>query len=182
MLIQKHLGLVYKQLHKFKLADDPDAISIGYEALYCAIKDFDSSKGNKISTIATVYIYNALGSYVRKISGKRRIKTVSYNEVVFTDDQEDHELLEYLALSVDIEEEYMHKELCEAAMEAFINEYDKLTNEKHKAILDVWRKSEFVASTKEIGSQVGVSQSYVSQVINNFKFRLKKKLEVYYYD
>lgn len=179
-LITKHSGLVYAQLHKFKLINDPDAESIAYEALYNAIKNFDASKGNKISTVATVYIYNALGSYVRSLNTKRRIVTISYNNLI--DAESDEEFVDFIPSDTDIEGEHLHRELCSAAIKAFNDSYDKLTNETHKKILAAWKASEFTAQTKDIASEVGVSQSYVSQIINNFKFSLRKKLEDIYYD
>lgn len=182
MLIKKHSGLVYSQLHKFKLAQDPEAESIAYEALYNAILNFDDSKGTKLSTVATVYIYNALGSYVRTLNAKRQIQTVSYNSIAYTDDSEEHEFLDLLPSGHSVEGCYIHKEECRLAMQAFNNQYDRLTNEKHKLILAAWKESEFSATTKDIAKDVGVSQSYVSQVINMFKFSLRKELEELHYD
>lgn len=181
-LIANNLGLVYKQLKSFNLANDPDAKSIGYEALYNAIVNYDASKGTKLSTVATVYIYNALGSYVRTLNAKRQIQTVSYNNIAFSDDTEDHEFLDLLSAGTDIEKNYIQKELCRCAIQTFNDKYDKLTNEKHKVILKAWKDSEFTAQTKDIAAEVGVSQSYVSQVINNFKYTLRKELEDMYYD
>ena len=180
-LITKHSGLVYSQLHKFKLAGDPEAESIGYEALYNALRNYDASKGTKLSTIATVYIYNALGCYVRSLNIKRQIQTISYNKPIL-DGSEEREFVEFIPSDVDIERDYIRKELCKAAMETFEALYSKLTNETHKVILAAWKDSEFTAQTKEIAKSIGVSQSYVSQVINNFKHSLKKKLEGIYYD
>ena len=182
MLIQTHSGLVYSQLHKFNLIHDPEAESFAYEALYNAITNFDESKGTKLSTVATVYIYNALGSYVRSLNSSRQIKPISYNNIAYTDDNEEHEFVDLLPSNSDTESDYLLKEEYEYARLAFTMLYDKLTNEKHKLILNVWRESEFTAQTKDIAVEVGVSQSYVSQVINNFKFSLKKKLEEIYYD
>lgn len=181
-LIQLNKGLVYGQLKKFKLLQDPEAESIAYEALYNAICNYDAEKGNKLSTVATVYIYNALGSYVRTLNAKRQIQTISYNNIAYTDDSEEHEFISLLPASENIENTYIHNEVCSYAMEVFNTKYDKLTNEKHKLILKAWKDSEFVAQTKEIAKQTGVSQSYVSQVINNFKYTLKKELEDIYYD
>lgn len=181
-LIEDNKGLVFSQLHKFKLAGDPEAESIGYEALYNAILNYDASKGTKLSTVATVYIYNALGSYVRALNAKRQIQTISYNNIAYSDDSEDHEFVELLSTEETIEEAYIRREVGRYALEAFDRLYDKLANEKHKAILRAWKDSEFTAQTKDIGKQVGVSQSYASQVINNFKYNLRKELEDIYYD
>lgn len=179
MLIQTHSGLVYSQLHKFNLIHDQEAESLAYEALYNAICNFDSSKGNKLSTVATVYIYNALGSYVRSLNKQRQIQTVSYHN---TADDNGNEYIDILSTSVDVEQELINKELYRTVSEVFNIQYEKLANEKHKAIIGLWRDSEFNAQTKDIAKQVGVSQSYVSQIINNFKYILKKKLEDIYYD
>lgn len=182
MLIQTHSGLVYSQLHKFNLIQDQEAESIAYEALYNAIKDFDNSKGTKISTLATVYIYNALGSYIRTLNKKRVIQVVSYNNIAYTDDADDHEFVDILPSDESIEDNYVKSELHQYTRSVFNELYDKLTNDKHKLILDLWNKSDFAATTVEIAKQLDVSQSYVSQVINNFKFKMKKKLEDMYYD
>lgn len=181
-LIKTHSGLVYRQLHKFNLIRDHDAESIAFEALYNAIKDFDESKGTKLSTVATVYIYNALGSYVRSLNKKRVIQVVSYNNVAYEDDTEEHEFVDMLSSGVDIEEDYIRSELYKHTRATFNELYDMLTNETHKSILKLWSDSEFKATTVEISKQLNVSQSYVSQVINNFKFKMKKKLEDMYYD
>lgn len=175
--IDDNKGLVYRQLRRFGLVDDTEAISIGYEALYNAIINYDETKGNALSTVATVYIYNALGTYVRTLNRKRQIQTVSYNAPT-----EDGEVLDLLKSETNIEKEYCHKEMCRCAMEAFNKLYDNLANDKHKLILGLWRESGFEASTVQLSKETGVSQSYVSQVINKYKHCLKKELEDMYYD
>lgn len=182
MLIEKHSGLVYSQLHKFNLIRDHDAESIAYEALYNALKNYDESKGTAISTVATVYIYNALGSYVRSLNKQRQLTIVSYNNFLLAEDPDNHEYLETLADDYDMEKEVVDKDVHRITMQAFNEAYSNLTNDKHKAILSIWRDSEFTAQTTDIAKQVGVSQSYVSQTINNFKYTLKKRLEDVYYD
>ena len=180
VLIENNKRLVYKQLHKFNLAKDPDAESIGFEALYNAIKNYDSNRGAQLATVATVYIYNALGSYVRTLNAKRQIHTVSYNN--YMDKNEEDEFLELLTTGESVEDLYLHKEVCRCAVEAFNKLYDRLTNDRHKVILKNWMESDFSATTTEIAKCVGVSQSYVSQVINKYKYILKKELEDIYYD
>lgn len=181
-LIQRHSGLVYHQLHKFNLVQDCDAESIAYVALCNAIRNFDASKGTKLSTVATVYIYNALGSYIRTMHKKRVIQTISYNNIAYSDDAEEHEFLDMLSTKESTEDAYVRKELCEHTRRVFNELYDTLTNEKHRVIISIWNDSDFSMTTVEISKAAGVSQSYVSQVINNFKFKMKKKLEDMYYD
>lgn len=182
-LIQTHSGLVYSQLHKFKLIHDQEAESIAFVALYNALKNFDASKGNAISTVATVYIYNALGTYVRSLHKQRQLNVISYNNLAnFSNSSDEHEYLDTLASEVDIEKDYIRKELGKMALDTFDELYVNVTNEKHKTILSRWKESDFAATTTYIAKQVNVSQSYVSQVINNFKFKMKRKLEEVYYD
>lgn len=181
-IIASNVGLVYEQLNKFHLAKDPEAESIGYEALYNAVLNFDDSKGAKLSTLATVYIYNALGSYVRTLNKKRQLEVISYNNVVYTDEGDEKELVDFIPSCHTVEESYIKQELCKVVRETFQELYDNLTNEKHKVILAKWNESEYTATTTQLAKEVGVSQPYVSQVINNFKFKLKKRLEEHYYD
>ena len=53
-LIERNIGLVYAQLNRFNLRQDPDAESIAFEALLKASENFDESTGNKFSTLAVV--------------------------------------------------------------------------------------------------------------------------------
>ena len=110
-LIASNTGLVYKQLKQFHLARDPEAESIGYEALYNAVLDFDSSKGTKLSTLATVYIYNALGSYVRTQNKQRQLEVISYNNIAYSEDGTDHEFVDFIPTPSNVEQDFMKKEL-----------------------------------------------------------------------
>lgn len=178
-LIEENLGLVYKQLHKFYLAYDHEAESLAYEALYKAIVDFDETRGTALSTLATVYIYNTLGNYVRLLKRKRQIQTVSYNSLVA---ETGDEYVELLALTVDTEKEYIQTELMHTVNEVFNEQYAKLKGEKVRRIIALWQKSEYSATLTDIAHEVGVSQSYASQVVTNFKATLRKKLKGEYYD
>lgn len=180
--VADNTGLIFKQLKKFYLANDPEAESIGYEALYHAILNFDQEKNVQFSTYATVCIYNALGTYVRTLNRQRQLEVISYHNVAYTEDGTDCEYESFLSNSVDIETGILKQELCEAVQKEFKRLYDNLTNEKHKLILSIWRDSEFEASMVSVAKEAGVSQPYVSQVINSFKHNMKERMEEYYYD
>ena len=180
--IASNAGLIFKQLKKFNLAKDPEAESIGYEALYTALLTYDQSKNIQFSTYASVCIYNALGSYVRTLNKRRQLDIISYNNIAYSEDGTDHEFVDFLPTPSDVEQDFMKKELHRIVREEFQKQYDALTNKKHQVILSLWRDSEYEASMVSIAKQAGVSQPYVSQVINSFKFNLRKKLEEYYYD
>lgn len=180
--IADNTGLIFKQLKKFYLANDPEAESIGYEALYHAILNFDQEKNIRFSTYASVCIYNALGNYVRTMNKQRQLEVISYNNIAYTEDGADCEYESFLSNSVDIEANVLKQELCKAVREEFQRLYDNLTNEKHRVILGIWRDSDFEASMVTIAKEAGVSQPYVSQVINSFKHNMKERMEEYYYD
>lgn len=180
--IARNVGLIFNQLKKFNLAKDPEAESIGYEALYNSILTYDQSKNVQFSTYASVCIYNALGSYVRTQNKQRQLELISYNNIAYAEDGTEHEFVDFLPASYDIEKDYVCEELHMLVRLEVQTLYDNLTNEKHKAIISVWRNSEYTASMVNIAKEVGVSQPYVSQVINSFKSKLKKRLEAYYYD
>ena len=182
LIISNNIGLIKAQLKKLCLFNDPEAESIGYEALYTAIETFDVTKGYKLSTYATCCIYNALGSYIRTLNKKRQLDVISYNNVAYNEDGVQHEFLEFFEAVGDVESEYMKCELCNKVREVYLITYDKLTNDKHKAIIKAWHDSEYTMMNKEIATIVGVSQPYVNQVINTFKFSLRKRLEAYYYE
>lgn len=180
--IAANVGLIFAQLKKFKLARDPEAESIGYEALYNAILTYDQSKNVQFSTYASVCIYNALGSYVRTLNKQRQLEVISYNNIAFSDDGTEHEFVDFFEAPTSVEDNYIRNERCLLVRKAVQEQYDKLTNEKHKAILLLWCKSGYSMSSVAIAKEIGVSQSYVSQVINSFKSKLKRRLEEYYYD
>lgn len=172
-IIEANIGLVYAQLHKFNLSKDDDAVSIGYEALYMAVSTFDDTKGIKLSTYATVCIYNALGSYLRTKHKTRQLTLLSYNTIV----GDNTELLEFLPDCTDIEEEYIYKESVNNTCKAAQHIYNKMNNKTHKAIVLAWCKSGCEKTTSAIAKEVCVSQSYVSQVLSLYKARIRKYME-----
>ncbi len=174
-LIKLNEGLVGKQLKKFGLIGDPEALSLGYEALYKAIMTFNTSRSNQFSTYATVCIYNRLGSYMRSLNTIINKNTISYDVPV--DDKGTTHLDSFeSALTVDgrLLEEDGVKEIMQC-VERCIAE---VNNKTQRNILECWRESMFKATHREIASELSCSQSYVSQTLNRFRCNLKNKLEV----
>ena len=174
-LIKLNEGLIGKQLKKFGLIGDPEALSLGYEALYKAIMTFNTSRSNKFSTYATVCIYNKLGSYVRSINTAINKNTISYDAPI--DDKGTTHLDRFeSALTADgkLLEETGVKEIMQC-VEQCIAEVNSKTQ---RNILEYWRESMFRATHREIASKLDCSQSYVSQTLNRFRSNLKNKLEV----
>ena len=50
-MIENNTGLIYAQIRRLKLYNDPEAESIGFEALYTAITNYDVTKGYELSTL-----------------------------------------------------------------------------------------------------------------------------------
>jgi len=182
-IIRDNLGLVYKQIARLKLFDDPEAESIGYEALWTAAKTFDESKGYKFSTYATCCIYNALGSYIRTLNKKSRVETISYDNIAYTDmNGIQHNFLELLEDPNNVEDYLLNKELYAVLRYTIRSIYKNLQNPKHKAIVKEWLQHRCNITTKEIARRVGVSQPYVSFVLRIVRHQIKTKMEGYMYD
>lgn len=174
-LIKLNEGLIGKQLVKFGLLGDPEALSLGYEALYSAIMTFNTSKSTQFSTYATVCIYNRLGSYVRSLNTAIRKNTVSY-DVHIDDNGTTH--LDSFVSNLTADGKLLENDSIENILKCVDVCINEVTNETQRGILDLWRRSEFTATNKEIASKLKCSQSYVSQTLIKFRSNLKCKLEV----
>lgn len=175
--IAENTGLIYKQLLKFGLADNQDAESIAYEALYNAILSYNETKNTKFSTYATVCIYNALGTFMRSLNKKRQLDVTSYNRVAYIDNETEHEFVDFISTYISVETEYINNETLLRIRYVFNSYVDMLKNEKHRRILMCWDASNFKATATDIAKEVGVSQSYVSQVLATTKSKLRQLLK-----
>lgn len=170
-LIRKNKGLVYKQLHKFNLVDDQDANSYAFEALYNAIQTWDSSLGTKLSTYATVCIYNALGCYLRKLNRKRQIDTVSYNNIA----NDNAEFSDFISSQYSLEESVINSIRLKAAYDAMQRLRCKYSGVCLK-VFEIWYDSNFSMGATDIAKQLGTSQPYVSQTLARIRADIKKEM------
>lgn len=170
-LIRKNKGLVYKQLHKFNLVDDQDANSYAFEALSKAIQTWDNSSGTKLSTYATVCIYNALGCYLRKLNRKRQIDTVSYNNIA----NDNAEFSNFISSHYSLEESVINSIRLKAAYDAMQRLRSKYSGVCLK-VFEVWYASDFSMSTTDIAKHLGTSQPYVSQTLARIRADIKKEM------
>ena len=173
-IVRENLGLVYMQLHRFNLINDQDAESLAYEALWNAAKNFDPKKGNKFSTLAVCYIYNSLCNHTRKLKAQQRLTIVSYNNTMSDTDTEFEFIL---ASDENVEYEIERSELHEHLMEAFNKIITRTKNPTRRTILAVWKRQLFSCSATYIARELGITPSYVSQVLKNTKHVLRKELE-----
>lgn len=174
-LIKLNMGLIWEQLKKFGLVGDPEALSIGYEALYKAIMTFNTSRSNKFSTYATVCIYNSLGSYVRSLNTIINKNTISY-DVPIDDKGTVH--LDSFESTLTADGRLLEEAGVEEIMQCVEQCIAEVNNKTQRNILEYWRDSMFKATHREIAAKFKCSQSYVSRTINRFRCNLKNKLEV----
>jgi RNA polymerase sporulation-specific sigma factor len=175
-LIALNIGLMYNQINRFYLRDDPDALSYAYEALYKAIMTYDFNKNSKFSTYATVCIYNRLGSYIRSLNTQIMQCTTSYERPV----GEDGKVLLDTLESEEKADKNILSDCGVLLVSVAISEcIASIKNPLHKQIVELWVRSEFQMKHDNIAEELGCTQSYVSQTIKAFKNNLKKKLEEY---
>ena len=174
-LIVDNMGLVYKQLHRFKRAYDADAFSFAMEALMNAARTYDSKQNTAFSTYATVCIYNAIGNYLRHLNKKNQIHTVSYNELLSEDGNGTFEYV--LGTGQNPEDEIVANERYKVLLKAFDELLNDSSNDTVRLIIEYWRDSDFTASQTDIARATGLTQSHVSRTLSAFRHKLKQKLE-----
>lgn len=179
--IKANMGLAYAQLIRFNLRDDPDAESIALEALGNAVDNFDEAQNCRLSTLASVYIYNALCGYLRSVNRLSQVETVSLHTQIVVNGTI-HELHEVIDSGVSVEDDIVMQETIKMLLQCFDIAYNKLRSEKQKCIITTWRENDFDDSHTNIASECGVSQSYVTQTLAMFKTSIKKLMEAKYED
>ena len=175
--IEANLGLVYNQLHKFRLADDPDAESFAYEAIYNAAKTYDEQTGVAFSTYATCVISNAIRMHIRHLNRKRQLQTISYYTPLSSEDDSGY-LVDTLSTQESAESDVILNELHSKVPGAISKVLKDMPPKQRKAVL-MWRSTDYKASQTEIAKAIGVSQAAVSRAISSFKYKLKLELEEY---
>lgn len=180
-LIEENIGLLVSILQKYYLVDDPQAESLAYEALWRACEDFDESLGFQRSTLITVYIQRALGSYIRTLNKQRQIRTVSYYNTAYTQEGVEYEFIRVLPTEQTTDSGLI-KECCnEQVRDAYEKVLATFSGNK-KRIVDCWAESDFEATNQTIAERVGVSQPYVNQILGLFKREMRTILKEDLYD
>lgn len=173
-LLVLNYGLMNKQLKKFYLLNDPDALSYAYEALYNAILTYNSK--SKFSTYASVCIYNKLGSYIRSIKRNEDTDLVYYQTPVGNKC-----IMDYIPGGTTADAEIL-SECGSTLIEHTVKQLrGEVTNPIQGQILDCWIEHNYAIPHDEIANRMNCTQSYVSQVIKKFRIKLKSKLEAQVY-
>ena len=178
-IIEQNMGLVYQQLHRFKLVDNPDAESYANEAIYNAALTYKPETGNTFSTYATCVIANSLRMYLRSKKKKRQLTIVSYNAPVTVSDEDTVELCDTLASDDTAEDIVISNELSEHVRAALRTVYNELTTDSHKKIFRLWCANNGNIRQREIAEQLNLSQPYVSRAISIIRYKLRQQLEDY---
>jgi len=176
-MIEDNKGLVYKQLHRFNLAYDNDAISYAFETLHRAVVTYDKSKKVAFSTYASSCIYNTIVWYLREKARDEKLQVVSFEEPV--NDCTEITIADTLTTNETAETAYLARELNDMIWLAFDKVYDKLPNEISKTIIRIWRESDFTIRQVDLAREAQTSQAHVSRTLCVFKHKFKKEMEDY---
>lgn len=172
-LIVLNYGLMQKQLNKFGMYNDPDALSYAYESLYRAIITYNLEDNHKFSTYATVCIYNRLGSYVRSLKTQIVVNTTSYDNPI---DEAGKTMLDVLESVHTADGSLLSECGVSVIYETILDCMKSMKNPLHYQIVELWMDSGFKATHTFIADELECTQSYVSQTLKIFKNTLKKKL------
>lgn len=148
--IAKLEPIIYFQLHRLNLfkrfyAYRDDFLQEGRMAIWHALKNFDDSRGAKLTTYVNVVVRNYLLNYVRSMKMYQNERNIPFDEDLFLVDFEPIQ-----------------------NMEELIDDYG---TDSHKNIL----KDYFIEglTQQETADKNSVSQQWVSTVISKFRERLK---------
>lgn len=173
-IIECNMGLVRKQLHRFRMYDDAEAHSQGIEALWRAAETYDDTYGTAFSTYATACIYNALCGYYHKKNRPIERYTYSYNNIANEDAESPFE--EFLTdgkSAADMSEDIQENKLIN---DTLVEEISKMTDMRQR-IIWLWEESGFRAGPTDIAEEVGCTQSYASFTIKIFCAAMKQRLK-----
>jgi len=173
-LITTNSGLVYKLLRTFGLWNDPEAVSIAFEALGTAVMHFDSERDIRLSTFAYCCIYNRLGDYVRDIKAKRRLEVISYDALM----EDGKPFLDTMTSGIDTETLLVQNEFKVFLAETIVDICSKMRGKKQQVVV-TWKRGGFNDKSVDLARQVGCSQSYASEAMSTFRGALRKRLEEY---
>lgn len=179
-VIQDNMGLVYKQLHRFNVINDADAYSYAVEALWTAVTTYDTSKNTKFSTYASVCIYNAIGSYLRKLKTQQKVIILPYDHSDNSIDDLDYASYHSAMTVQDTPLDYCErKELTEVLNSLYNKILSECTTDIAKQVVTEWYLARGAVQQVELAKKLGTSQPHVSRIISAAKYKFKKGLEDY---
>ncbi len=169
LFFQENSGLIHHILKKYSIpyADYDDYFQIASIGFLKAVRSFKLDKGFKFATYASTCINNEILMGFRKT--KRNVQAISMEE--FIDDAEGITLSDMLRDPVCVEDEVLGK----LDVSGAINRLSLFLSNKDKIILELHTEGK---SQNDIAHITGISQSYVSRIINRIKNLYKCLLEL----
>lgn len=159
----------YKLVHYFvrKYNDGKynydDLVSAGNVGFTQAINTFDESKGVKFATYASRCIINQLFMFMRK--EKKHLNNISIDTPIFTDkDGSEMTILDTLTTE---EEETDWQDI-----NSVVSRMMKQFGEQERNVMGLFFKER---NQREIGNELGLSQSYVSRIVKKSLKKIKKE-------
>lgn len=142
-----------------------DLFATGHYGLLKAIYTFDQNRGLKFATYAARCIHNEYGMFVRQ---NRRSLIVDSIENPISKDQDGNDLTLVDLLSISDESEYILNKYAERDL------YLRLERQVSARDLQILRKYlEGDMTQKELSNYFGISQSYISRIVNKTLARAK---------
>lgn len=173
-MIANNMGLVYMVLHKLNLAKDDEALSRGIQALYDAIQTYDAHKETKLSTYASVLIFNRVGSYGRSLNTAKAKATVLISEPTIDGISIEETNGNLYVSSIDVENEVLQKHYCAAVTRSLENIINTTKPGKKRDILHAWYYENKCSCTiKSLADKFECQHSYIRKVLLETRTRIK---------
>lgn len=174
--IKRHENLIWDLLHQYKMCEDQDAVSEAYDAAWKAIKDWEPYGGAKVTTLMHVYIYNALGSYLRKRKTRERNEVSIHTNVTQFEHGQNQTIEDTLVGDCDPLQRQVDEE-GKSELWQLVDTYKQTLQGKRLQIFNLWIESEYQMSATDISATLGISQSYVTNELKKTKFQLGKLIK-----
>lgn len=151
-----------------------DLVSVGIIGLIKAVSTYNINKKISFSSYATVCIKNEIKMFLRSYS-KHHDSTISFNEIIFHDtDDKEVTILDTLSTDINIEEDYIDKEL-QLLIKQLVENLNEIDKEIIMLYFGFYNDRQY--SQKEIAEKFGLSQSYTSRKIKQILKTLKIELD-----
>lgn len=171
-LLMHNIRFVLYKVGNYDYNDKKDLVSVGIIGLIKAIKTFNDSKQTKFETYISICIDNEIKMFLRQT--KKQKLNDSLDKIIRYDNNKEITLKDSLVSDVNIEEEYINKEMCERIRKIVNNlpEREKTIIMMHFGFYDNKRYTQ-----DEIAQKLNLTQSYVSKLISKQVKSMRNKLE-----
>ena len=174
-LIEHNLRLVVYIAKKFESADTDieDLISIGSVGLIKAINSFKPDKNIKVATYASRCIENEILMYLRKISKYK--KEVSLDEPLNIDSEGNElNLTDLVPCEINCPQADMDNRVEKQLLWRILNKLNP--REKEIMVLRYGLDGREEKTQKDVATDLGISQSYISRLEKKILGRIKKEM------